>query len=52
LPIDDQGIADWSFDDRCGVINYALRQGVKLRFADDEKQFPEQFGNNSDQGIV
>lgn len=30
IPIDDSGIAEWSFDDRCGVVNHALKFGVSL----------------------
>jgi hypothetical protein len=42
LPIDDNGgIAEWSFDDRVGIINHALKHGVALPFVDPNK-------NNSD----
>jgi hypothetical protein len=34
VPVDDAGIAEWSFDDRCGVIMYALSRGIALQFAE------------------
>jgi len=34
VPVDDAGIPDWSFDDRCGVIMYALSCGIALQFAE------------------
>lgn len=40
LPVDDAGIPEWSFDDRCRAINHALRYGLWVSFADE--------GNNSD----
>src|SRR5260221_593583 len=33
VPVDEGGIADWSFDDRCGVINHVLAHGAGLHFA-------------------
>lgn len=33
--VDEDGIAEWSFDDRVRVINFALRQGRLLNFADE-----------------
>jgi hypothetical protein len=36
VPVDEQGIAEWSFDDRCGVIMYALEHGLPLQFHDDK----------------
>ena len=33
VPVDDAGIPEWSFDDRCGVIMYALSCGIALQFA-------------------
>jgi len=47
VPVDDAGIAEWSFDDRCGVIMYALSCGIALRFADEKntETIPE---NNSE----
>jgi hypothetical protein len=35
IPVDEQGIAEWSFDDRCGVIMYALANGISLQFASE-----------------
>jgi hypothetical protein len=32
VPVDEQGIAEWSFDDRCGVIMYAVEHGITLQF--------------------
>jgi hypothetical protein len=42
VPVDDQGIVEWSFDDRCGIINHALKYGVALPFVEQN-----QFANNS-----
>jgi hypothetical protein len=36
LPVDDQGIAEWSFDDRCGIINHAIKHGVQLPFIEEK----------------
>ena len=41
IPVDEQGIAEWSFDDRCGVIMYALEHGIVLQFAEDNKAAQE-----------
>ncbi len=30
IPIDDKGIAEWSFDDRVRTINFAIRKGIDL----------------------
>jgi len=35
VPIDEAGIPEWSFDDRCGVIMHALSFGVPLAFASE-----------------
>jgi hypothetical protein len=32
--IDDGGIAAWSFDDRCRLINFAIQQGRQIVFED------------------
>lgn len=47
VPVDDAGIAEWSFDDRCGVISYALSCGLLLRFADEKnsESIPETIPN-------
>jgi len=47
VPVDDAGIAEWSFDDRCGVIMYALSCGIVLQFAGEKNSetIPE---NNSE----
>lgn len=42
IPIDDSGIAEWSFDDRWGVIRYALKHGFTLDFVE-----PKRTKNNS-----
>jgi hypothetical protein len=34
VPVDENGIAEWSFDDRCGVIMYAIEQGLTLHFVE------------------
>lgn len=36
VPVDTQGIAEWSFDDRVGIINHALKYGLKLPFVEEE----------------
>lgn len=36
VPVDENGIAEWSFDDRCGVIMYALDHGLTLQFYEHE----------------
>ncbi len=35
IPVDEEGISEWVFEDRVGVINHALRFGVNLNFAED-----------------
>lgn len=37
IPVDDSGFPEWSFDDRCGVINHALSYGVQLQFFEEQK---------------
>ena len=34
VPVDDDGIVEWSFDDRLDVICYALENGLSLTFVD------------------
>lgn len=51
VPVDDAGIAEWSFDDRCGVIMYALSCGLRLQFA-DEKNSETISENNSDPNFL
>lgn len=34
IPVDNDGITEWTFDDRYGVIIYALFNGLTLHFAD------------------
>ena len=34
VPVDENGIAEWSFDDRCGVIMYAVEHGLTLHFVE------------------
>ena len=41
VPVDEQGIAEWSFDDRCGVIMYAVEHGIALHFAEEAKAAQE-----------
>jgi hypothetical protein len=50
VPVDENGIAEWSFDDRCGVITYALSCGLSLHFAGET--LPESIPDNADQGSV
>jgi hypothetical protein len=40
IPVNENGIVEWSLDDRCGVINSALERGYVLPFINvrDEKQ--------------
>lgn len=42
IPVDDAGIAEWSFDDRVRAINFALRSGIELELFE-----PENNSNNS-----
>lgn len=42
IPVNDAGIAEWSFDDRVRTINFALRKGIVL-----ELFLPEDNSNNS-----
>jgi hypothetical protein len=30
--VDEDGIPEWSFDDRCRLLNFALRKGYALKF--------------------
>lgn len=48
--VDDNGIVEWSFDDRCRIINFAIRQRLPFHFADET--IPSEESNNSDGGIV
>jgi uncharacterized protein YdeI (BOF family) len=41
VPVDENGIDLWSFDDRCGVIMYALEHGIALQFAEESKAAQE-----------
>ena len=50
VPVDEQGIAEWSFDDRCGVIFYALSNGMTLQFAGET--LPESIPNIVAEGMV
>lgn len=34
--VDDDGIPEWSFDDRCRLLNFALRKGYALKFVANE----------------
>lgn len=45
--IDENGIAEWSFDDRCRLINHAIRLGRDLQFVE-----PNNSANNSTSQIV
>lgn len=36
IPVDDDGIPEWAFEDRYGVINHALAQGVDLAFVEEK----------------
>ena|SRR5579859_5222551 len=47
--IDENGIAAWSFDDRCRMINHALRSGRVLRFAQNNSNNSE---NNSESELL
>jgi hypothetical protein len=54
IPVDEAGITEWSFDDRCGIINHAIRYGVSLPFVDplanknNSESEQKEFGNNSE----
>lgn len=41
IPVDDSGIAAWSFDDRCRTINFALRKGIVLELFDSAETASE-----------
>lgn len=41
VSVDENGVTDWSFDDRCGVIMYALERGITLEFAQERKAAQE-----------
>lgn len=41
IPVDDNGIVAWSFDDRCRTINFALRKGIVLELFDSDKPASE-----------
>lgn len=49
IPVDEDGIPDWSFDDRCGVIMHALSFGVPLAFVDEKNA--ETIPNNSEKEL-
>jgi hypothetical protein len=34
IPVKDNGIVGWSFDDRCRLVNYVLAHGHALEFVD------------------
>lgn len=34
IPVDEDGIPEWTFEDRCGVINHVLQAGKTLRFSE------------------
>lgn len=36
IPVDDNGIAEWAFEDRYGVINHALTNGLDLAFTEEK----------------
>ena len=38
IPVDDNGIVEWSFDDRCRVINHACKYGSGLPFVEKDEQ--------------
>ncbi len=43
IPVQDNGIAEWSFDDRVRTINHALRYGVELHFVEQNNSESELF---------
>ena len=47
--IDDDGIAAWSFDDRCRIINHVLRSGRVLQFVENNSNNSE---NNSESELL
>ena len=34
IPVKENGIVGWSFDDRCRLVNHVLEQGGRLAFVD------------------
>jgi hypothetical protein len=53
IPIKENGISGWTFDDRCRLVNYVLANGVTLEFVDGTT-LPNTNKNNSDNvdGVV
>lgn len=47
IPVAENGITYWSFDDRCRLINHVLANGGVLQFA-DRTRIPEQPETNSE----
>jgi hypothetical protein len=41
IPVKENGIRGWSFDDRCRLVNYALAHGYTFTFIDGTR-LPEQ----------
>ena len=37
IPVKENGITGWSFDDRCRLVNYALAHGYMLTFVDGNR---------------
>jgi hypothetical protein len=53
--VDDDGIVEWSFDDRVRIINFALRQGRTLHFVEDlenEQNNSNNSENNSESELL
>lgn len=47
IPVKENGISGWTFDDRCRLVNYVLANGVTLEFVDGTT-LPNTNKNNSD----
>ncbi len=43
MRIRDNGIAEWSFDDRVRFVNFALQRGVSLPFVEQNNSDSELF---------
>lgn len=39
IPYEDEGIAEWSFEDRCGIINFARLAGIILKPVPNKNNF-------------
>ena len=43
IPVDDDGITEWDFDNKIGVINHAIQHGLKPRIVAPFPNYSELF---------